>query len=72
MALVTYVGRASRIRIAGGLVLIRMVPTEVPPAIARGLSQADFDVVQASPRPRTRTTTPKKPRRAPRPKQKES
>jgi hypothetical protein len=64
MALVTYRGKASRIRIAGGTVLERLVPAEIPTAIARDLSPADFDVVLPVRRPPGRSSSPRRGRRA--------
>lgn len=57
MAIVTYRGRASRIRIVTGVELVRMVPIEIPASIARGLDPADFDVVLPVPSPRARPVT---------------
>lgn len=66
MALVTYIGKASRIRIAGGIVLERLVPTEIPTSIARGLSPRDFDVVVPTRRPpaKAKSTTKRAARKA--------
>lgn len=67
MALVTYIGKASRIRIAFDIVLERLVPTPVPVHIARGLSPRDFDVVMPTRRPPAKpksTTTKRAARRA--------
>jgi len=61
MALVTYTGRASRIRISDGTVLERLVGTEVPNDVARGLKRSEFDVVMPTRRPpASRSTTKRK------------
>lgn len=67
MARVTYIGKAGRIRIAGGIVLERNVPTDVPDELSRGLRPGEFDVVmppRRSPTKRRATTTKPGGRRA--------
>lgn len=47
MTLVTYNGRAPRVRIGDGIVLVRGVPTPVHPLLARSLlGRRDFDVLE--------------------------
>lgn len=57
---VTYVGRASRVRLPGALVLVRNQPEEVPDSLAVQLEgNPDYQVRRAvqppAPAPRTRT-----------------